>query len=465
MSLKMVCLSSSSNCWISLSCSTAVLSSMTTSAGISPSYASIWSVVDAINPGSQAMPPFVGMAGSNGVQHAGAPKAYLNMMVFDLNFQQIGNTLYTQISTAAEEDGTDIDHEFIPIWPVTITEPGYVYVYLSNENETPVEVFFDDFQVTHFPSDIVQKDDYYPFGLTFNSYYSGEKNKYLYQSKEMLDDLNLNVYDFHARGYDPAIGRTWQQDPMSDMYYSWSPYAWVMNNPLKFMDPTGMFSTHTDEDGNVVAVYNDGDLGVYKHQGKVMKSDVDAFHRADNPSANGEKMGETLVWWSFAVPNDGDNSGGGLGRIDFGSYDARDWLSSTEPGGLLDYVTNAGTGADQKYDYKSQGLSPDATPSEAANHQYRGSQIAPGVYASARDAGNIFAGMYGSLFGIAKHPVLKAMGAFNANQNKLNGALAGQLFQNWRAPYGEDFRSHYMQNVGFDMGKNNALFRNKFGVK
>ena len=123
-----------------------------------------------------------------------------------------------------------------------------------------------------------------------------------------------------------------------------------------------------------------------------------------------------------------------------------------------------GTGADQKYDYKSQGLSPNATPSEAANHQYRGSQIAPGVYASARDVGNIFAGMYGSLFGTAKHPVLKAMGAFNANQNKLNGALAGQLFQNWRAPYGEDYRSHYMQNVGFDMGKNNALFRKKFGV-
>ena len=91
-------------------------------------------------------------------------------MVFDRNFQQIGNTIYTQISTSAEEDGMDIDHEFIPIWPITITEPGYVYVYLSNENGTPVEVFFDDFKVNHFPSDIVQKDDYYPFGMTFNSY-------------------------------------------------------------------------------------------------------------------------------------------------------------------------------------------------------------------------------------------------------------------------------------------------------
>jgi hypothetical protein len=196
-----------------------------------------------------------------------------------------------------------------------------------------------------------------------------------------------------------------------------------------------------------------------------MKSDIDAFHRADNTSANGERMGETLAWWSFADPKDGDNSGGGLGRIDFGSYDARDWLNSTEPGGLLDYVTNAGTGADQKYDYKSQGLSPNASEREIEKHRYRGSQISPGVYASARHVGNIFAGTYGSLFGTAKHPVLKAMGAFNANENRLNRGLVNQLFQNWSAPYGEDYRSHYMQNVGFSMGRSNVGFRNKFGVK
>jgi RHS repeat-associated protein len=280
-----------------------------------------------------------------------------------------------------------------------------------------------------------------------------------------MDDLSLNIYDFEARGYDPVIGRTWQQDPMADSYYPWSPYTWTMNSPIKYMDPTGMFSTHTDEDGNVVAVYDDGDLGVYRHQGKVMKSDIDAFHRADNTSANGERMGETLAWWSFADPKDGDNSGGGLGRIDFGSYDARDWLNSTEPGGLLDYVTNAGTGADQKYDYKSQGLSPNASEREIEKHRYRGSQISPGVYASARHVGNIFAGTYGSLFGTAKHPVLKAMGAFNANENRLNRGLVNQLFQNWSAPYGEDYRSHYMQNVGFSMGRSNVGFRNKFGVK
>ena len=29
-------------------------------------------------------------------------------------------------------------------------------------------------------------------------------------------------------------------DPLSEKYYSISPYVYVMNNPMKFVDPTGM---------------------------------------------------------------------------------------------------------------------------------------------------------------------------------------------------------------------------------
>jgi len=33
---------------------------------------------------------------------------------------------------------------------------GYAYIYFSNEYETPVEVFFDDFKVEHIKSPVVQ---------------------------------------------------------------------------------------------------------------------------------------------------------------------------------------------------------------------------------------------------------------------------------------------------------------------
>ena len=85
---------------------------------------------------------------------------------------------------------------------------------------------------------VVQRDDYYPFGGSFNSWHVSPKNNYLYQGKE--EQQELETYDFHARMYDPWIGRTFQIDPMSDKYFFFSPYSWVANNPLLIMDPTGM---------------------------------------------------------------------------------------------------------------------------------------------------------------------------------------------------------------------------------
>jgi hypothetical protein len=62
----------------------------------------------------------------------------------------------------------------LPSKELVIKKPGYVYIYLSNDNAalggSPVEVYFDDFNVEHTKSPVIQSDEYYPFGLTFNSY-------------------------------------------------------------------------------------------------------------------------------------------------------------------------------------------------------------------------------------------------------------------------------------------------------
>ena len=84
---------------------------------------------------------------------------------------------------------------------------------------------------------VVQRDDYYPFVLTFNSYTSGVHNLYKYQTKELQQEIAM--YDFHARFYDPALGRTSTHDPHSDGYYNLSPYGWVGNNPIRTVNPDG----------------------------------------------------------------------------------------------------------------------------------------------------------------------------------------------------------------------------------
>ncbi len=98
-------------------------------------------------------------------------------------------------------------------------------------------------------TDLIQTTSYYPFGLVmkqqnFNLPSSNyEKNNYLYNGKELQDEgfdgIELGWLDYGARMYDPAIGRWISIDPMAQQYYSWSPYNYAYNSPIRYTDPDG----------------------------------------------------------------------------------------------------------------------------------------------------------------------------------------------------------------------------------
>jgi len=268
---------------------------------------------------------------------------------------------------------------------------------------------------------ITQVTDYYPFGLEIKEINASD-NLQLYNSKELQDDAKLWWYDYGARFYDPVLARWHSVDPMAEVAAEWSPYRYGFDNPINYFDPSGMLeSTHTDEDGNVVAVYDDGDLGVYKHEGKGDEAAkiVEKNYSGDNTSAGGEKMGETVQTYSFAdfgkvERGEKGNIAAEGAKIDFGSTWAKNQIDGalSELTSFNDYVSQA-TGSG-KYNLKVQ----------SEKGIYSGSQVKPGVYGSARDAGNILAGAAAAKFGLDRNFALNAFGAFNlGGNNKIRGAL------------------------------------------
>ncbi|NJN28039.1 MAG: RHS repeat-associated core domain-containing protein [Cyclobacteriaceae bacterium] len=162
------------------------------------------------------------------------PKAYINYMFYDKDntFRKGG---FKQVSEAALGSFEELTLEYVP------EEEGTMMVYTANQTAEPLDVYMDDMRVAHIEGPIIRVDDYYPFGLTFNSSErSGfTTNNFLYNGKELQTDLDLDWYDYGARMYNAAIGRWHVVDRLAEEYHDVGPYLYSMNNPVRFVDPDG----------------------------------------------------------------------------------------------------------------------------------------------------------------------------------------------------------------------------------
>jgi RHS repeat-associated protein len=94
---------------------------------------------------------------------------------------------------------------------------------------------------------VTQERSYYSFGLAIEglaydipnwpNYPS--LNKYNYNGKEFISDIDLQWYDYGMRQYDAQIGRFHCIDRFTEKYSSLSPYNYAANNPILLIDMNG----------------------------------------------------------------------------------------------------------------------------------------------------------------------------------------------------------------------------------
>ncbi len=85
----------------------------------------------------------------------------------------------------------------------------------------------------------LQRTQYYPSGLPWAEGEGASEQPDKYTGKEFIEMIGYDMYDSQARMFDPLIGRPPTMDPLAEKYYSISPYAWCLNNPVRFVDPDG----------------------------------------------------------------------------------------------------------------------------------------------------------------------------------------------------------------------------------
>src|SRR5690606_4366107 len=125
----------------------------------------------------------------------------------------------------------------------------YNYVYQYKDQVGNVRLTYQDINKNGVVenTEILNESNYYPFGLKhghYNQLANNFSNSLLpnagFNGQPSLIDLDANLSLMDFRLYDGALGRFFGIDLLADWFTDQSPFHFGYNNPISFMDPTGL---------------------------------------------------------------------------------------------------------------------------------------------------------------------------------------------------------------------------------
>ncbi len=187
---------------------------------------------------------------------------------------------------------------------VAILKPGRAAQYLATDHLGSTRRLFPTTETSW-------AADYFPFGSIEQQNGSEEENRFGFTGHET--DFATDLVYAGARYYDPEIGRWLQVDPLARKYPGWSPYNYVLNNPVRLFDP----------DGAAPCCGEGAGIMLDNRVERLMKGQISRreYHRENAAAAAGAAYGVSMVLapvaavagTGFDMLTSGGNLQGGLG--------------------------------------------------------------------------------------------------------------------------------------------------------
>ena len=195
-------------------------------------------------------------------------------------YNALGVKLIKRVSTPEKQTETVYSNGFqyqdtkLQLFPtaegyVSVVEGKINYVYNYTDHLGNIRLSYGLDPEVQGQLKILSENHYYPYGLKHSNYnaieYAYKENelgtyvvldptqrsdyRYKYNGKEYQDELGLNLYDYGARNYEPALGRWMNIDPLAEKFFQFSPYNYVTNSPIGKFDPDGMDVYFINDEG------------------------------------------------------------------------------------------------------------------------------------------------------------------------------------------------------------------------
>jgi len=112
-----------------------------------------------------------------------------------------------------------------------------------------------------------QHIEYLPYGETFFERRDYWNTPYKFNAKEL--DQETGLYYYGARYYTPEVSIWLSVDPASEMYPSTSPFMYVRGNPIRLIDPNGMWDDYYETESGEVVHRNSSEDIIYENGQKL----------------------------------------------------------------------------------------------------------------------------------------------------------------------------------------------------